>query len=128
MGGLLMDPGFLWGLIHRSRRRERAMFDGETALSRRSLLKSFAGTATAVVLPSALVACGGEDKAATSTGSGAKQTVGNVTFGSNASDPVPKAAYEKVFAAFKTKTGGIVDVNTVDHNTFQEQINSYLQG
>ena len=33
-----------------------------------------------------------------------------------------------MFADFKTKTGGIVNVNTVDHNTFQEQINSYLQG
>ena len=41
---------------------------------------------------------------------------------------MPKAAYEKVFAAFKTTTGGDVKVNTVDHNTFQEQINSYLQG
>ena len=53
---------------------------------------------------------------------------GTVTFGSNASDAVPKKAFENVFAAFTRKTGIEVDVNTVSHNTFQEQINSYLQG
>ncbi len=51
-----------------------------------------------------------------------------VTFGSNASDPVPKAAYAQVFKAFTAKTGTKVSVNTVDHNTFQNQINTYLQG
>jgi multiple sugar transport system substrate-binding protein len=53
---------------------------------------------------------------------------GTVTFGSNASDPVPKAAYADVFKGFTKKTGTKVSVNTVDHNTFQEQINTYLQG
>ena len=53
---------------------------------------------------------------------------GTVTFGSNASDPVPKAAYASVFKAFTKATGTKVSVNTVDHNTFQEQINTYLQG
>jgi multiple sugar transport system substrate-binding protein len=53
---------------------------------------------------------------------------GTVTFGSNASDPVPKAAYANVFKAFTKQTGTKVSVNTVDHNTFQEQINTYLQG
>jgi multiple sugar transport system substrate-binding protein len=106
------------------------MLDVQAAISRRNLLKGFAGTATAVALPAALVGCGGDDEPSSSSGTsgGAKADIGTVSFGSNASDPVPKAAYEKVFAAFKTKTGGTVDVNTVDHNTFQEQINSYLQG
>ena len=53
---------------------------------------------------------------------------GSVSFGSNASDPVPKKAYANVFNAFTKKTGIGVKVNTVDHNTFQEQINTYLQG
>jgi multiple sugar transport system substrate-binding protein len=53
---------------------------------------------------------------------------GSVSFGSNASDATPKAAYQKVFDAFTAKTGTAVEVNTVDHNTFQEQINNYLQG
>jgi len=42
---------------------------------------------------------------------------------------VPKKALEDVLAAFKTANSGItVNVNTVDHNTFQENINNYLQG
>ena len=51
-----------------------------------------------------------------------------VTFGSNYSDAVPKAAMANVLKNFTAKTGIPVKVNTVDHNTFQEQINSYLQG
>jgi multiple sugar transport system substrate-binding protein len=107
------------------------MFD-ERTLSRRLLLKRAAGTTAALALPSALVACGDDEPAKSSGGGsgggGAKDSVGTVTFGSNASDAVPKKAYEQVFAGFKSSTGGDVKVNTVDHNTFQEQINSYLQG
>ena len=58
----------------------------------------------------------------------AERASGTVTFGSNASDAVPKKAFANVFAAFTKKTGIQVKVNTVSHNTFQEQINSYLQG
>jgi multiple sugar transport system substrate-binding protein len=53
---------------------------------------------------------------------------GTVSFGSNASDPVPKAALASVLKTFTKRSGIGVKVNTVDHNTFQEQINSYLQG
>jgi multiple sugar transport system substrate-binding protein len=58
-------------------------------------------------------------------GSAAASTV---TFGSNYSDAVPKKAIANVIANFTKKTGTKVKINTVDHNTFQEQINSYLQG
>src|SRR6266540_5940427 len=51
-----------------------------------------------------------------------------VTAGSNASDAVPKQAYVDVFAKAKAATGLDIQVNTVDHNTFQQNINSYLQG
>ncbi len=94
----------------------------EQMLSRRKLLVSgvtgaaaFAGLRTARAfggVPTALV----------------EQLAGTVTFGSNASDPVPKAATAAVLKAFTKKTGTKVSVNTVDHNTFQEQINTYLQG
>jgi len=94
----------------------------EEMLSRRKLLVSgvagaaaFAGLRTARAfggVPTALV----------------EQLAGTVTFGSNASDPVPKAATAAVLKAFTKKTGTKVSVNTVDHNTFQEQINTYLQG
>jgi multiple sugar transport system substrate-binding protein len=103
-------------------------FDTEAAVTRRSLLKGIAGTAGLAALPGALAACGSDAKTPASTGGGAKKAVGTVSLGSNASDAVPKASYEKVFADFKAATGGTVKINTVDHNTFQEQINSYLQG
>jgi multiple sugar transport system substrate-binding protein len=108
-------------------------FDAEAAVSRRSLLKGVGATAGLAALPGVLAACGGDDNGGSSStpaagGTAEKKAVGTVTFGSNASDAVPKASYEKVFADFKTATGGDVKVNTVDHNTFQEQINSYLQG
>jgi multiple sugar transport system substrate-binding protein len=108
-------------------------FDTEAAVSRRSLLKGMGATAGLAALPGVLAACGGDDNAASDStpaagGTPAKKEVGTVTIGSNASDAVPKASYEKVFADFKATTGGDVQVNTVDHNTFQEQINSYLQG
>ena len=51
-----------------------------------------------------------------------------VTVGSNYSDAVPRKAMQDVFDAFTKKTGIPVTVNTVDHNTYQEQINTYLQG
>jgi multiple sugar transport system substrate-binding protein len=107
--------------------------DLEAAVSRRSLLKGMGATAGLATLPGVLAACGGDDNGGSSStpaagGTPAKKAVGTVTMGSNASDAVPKASYEKVFADFKTTTGGDVKVNTVDHNTFQEQINSYLQG
>jgi multiple sugar transport system substrate-binding protein len=108
-------------------------FDTEAAVNRRSLLKGMGATAGLAALPGVLAACGGDDSSGGDStpaagGTPEKKAVGTVTMGSNASDAVPKASYEKVFADFKTTTGGDVKVNTVDHNTFQEQINSYLQG
>ncbi|MEW2512627.1 extracellular solute-binding protein [Streptomyces sp. NPDC046870] len=88
--------------------------------SRRSLLRGAGGAAllAGAGIP-LLSACGG-------SGSGSDPKA--VSLGSNASDAVPKKAYESVYAAFKKQSGISVDVNTKDHNTFQEQINSYLQG
>jgi multiple sugar transport system substrate-binding protein len=51
-----------------------------------------------------------------------------VTFGSNYSDPIPRHALQVVLDRFRTSSGIKVDVNTVDSDTFQEQINDYLQG
>ena len=39
---------------------------------------------------------------------------GSVSFGSNASDPVPKGAYAQVFKAYTAKTGTAVKVNLAD--------------
>ncbi|MGW4499628.1 ABC transporter substrate-binding protein [Micromonospora sp. NPDC004336] len=88
-------------------------------LNRRSLLAGAAGTGT--LLGTGLLAgCGGSD----SGGSDAK----TVSLGSNQSDPKPKEVVAKVMDGFQTSSGLRVAVNTVDHNTFQENINNYLQG
>jgi multiple sugar transport system substrate-binding protein len=41
---------------------------------------------------------------------------------------VPENAYGNICTAFTKQSGITVKVNTKDHNTFQEQSNSYLQG
>ncbi|MGW2643134.1 ABC transporter substrate-binding protein [Streptomyces sp. NPDC001348] len=88
--------------------------------SRRSLLRGAGGAAllAGAGIP-LLSACGG---------SGSSSDPKTVSLGSNSSDAVPKKAFAEIYAAFTKKSGIKVDVNTKDHNTFQEQINSYLQG
>ncbi len=99
------------------------------AVGRRGFLKGAAGAGVALSLPALLAACGGSSDTSSSGSSGGSAPTGTVTVGSNASDDVPKKAYADVFAAFEAKSPKLkVKVNTVDHNTFQEQINNYLQG
>ena len=80
----------------------------------------------------ALAGCGDGGTSATtgaSGGGGATAATGEVTLGSNQSDAVPKAAVQAVVDAFQGANSGLtVKVNTIDHNTFQENINNYLQG
>ncbi|WP_460066047.1 ABC transporter substrate-binding protein [Streptomyces sp. YKOK-I1] len=87
--------------------------------SRRTLLRGIGGAAVLGAGIPLLSACGG---------SGTSSDPKTVSLGSNASDAVPKKAFAEIYAAFKKQSGIAVDVNTKDHNTFQEQINSYLQG
>jgi len=99
------------------------------AVGRRGFLKGAAGAGVALSLPALLAACGGSSDTSSGSSSGGSAPTGTVTVGSNASDDVPKKAYADVFAAFEAKSPKLkVKVNTVDHNTFQEQINNYLQG
>jgi multiple sugar transport system substrate-binding protein len=52
-----------------------------------------------------------------------------MSVGSYQSDPLPKQAMDQVNTAFTAANGGTqVNMNTVDHGTFQDQITSYLQG
>jgi multiple sugar transport system substrate-binding protein len=97
-----------------------------TVMGRRALFKTAAlGAGAAFGLPALLAACGGSSSA----GGATKAASGTLTVGSNASDPVPKKALEDVLAGFTTANPGITPkVNTVDHNTFQNNINNYLQG
>lgn len=87
--------------------------------NRRTLLRGIGGAAVLGAGIPLLSACGG---------SGTASDPKTVTLGSKASDPVPKKAFADIYAAYKKKSGITVDVNTKDSNTFQEQINSYLQG
>jgi multiple sugar transport system substrate-binding protein len=92
-------------------------------LSRRSMLRGALLGAGALAVPSMLSACAGSGSGA-GGGSGGKV----VSYGSNAAVPQPKGAYETLFAQAQKVTGYTVDVNWVDHNTFQQNITTYLQG
>jgi multiple sugar transport system substrate-binding protein len=95
------------------------------ALNRRSVLKGVAGLAAAAAVPTTLLtACGSDNKPA-AAGSG---STGPITFGSNYSDPATKAAFAALVQAADGKTKASTTINTVDHNTFQNNITSYLQG
>lgn len=97
-------------------------------LSRRSMLRGALGAGAVVAGGSALAACGSGSKT-DSSGGGTASASGTVTVGSNASDAVPKAAMAKLMQQFESANSGVkVTINTVDHNTFQNNINTYLQG
>ena len=110
------------------------------ALSRRTVLKGLAGAAGLVSIPAIMAACStpaastsaSAPPAATSAASapaasaGASTAVGSLSVGSYNSDPGPKKGMEDIDAAFKGDTGIEVALNTVDHNTFQDQITNYL--
>lgn len=80
------------------------------AIRRRTLLRGALGAGALL----GLAGCGGDD------GGGGDA----VTFGSNWSDEVPRGAVKAMMDGHSDE----VSINTVDHNSFQENINSYLQG
>ena len=86
-------------------------------LSRRSVVKVAVGAAAlGLSLPAGLTRAQVEPGTAT----------GEVTLGSNYSDPVPSAGLAAAVEAFPNENVQVT-VNTVDHNTFQENITTYLQ-
>ncbi len=92
------------------------------ATTRRSFLRNAALGGALLTSPAFLAACGDDS----STGSGSK----TVKFGINeAAGSGP--AYDRLKAmsdAYAKETGVDVSLNAVDHNTFQESLNTYLQG
>jgi multiple sugar transport system substrate-binding protein len=100
--------------------------------TRRNLLRGVAGAAgLAAVSGGLLTACGSSDSSDDSSKSGdsGKSVAGStVTFGSNYSDPAAKTAFAALTAAATASSQVKVKINTVDHNTFQQNITSYLQG
>jgi multiple sugar transport system substrate-binding protein len=108
----------------------------DTIDPRRRSLRTIAGLATLALL---VVACssGGATSspsaaapsaAAPSTGASEAPAVGATTLGSNESDEVPKTAVQNIVDYCQQSTGATINVNVNDHNTFQNQISSYLQG
>ena len=94
-------------------------------LERRTLLKGLAVSALALGGGSVLSACTG----AKTPAPGASASVSKATtLGSSGSDAAPKKAIAAMVQAFQTKSGDTVKINTVPHNDFQNNINSYLQG
>ena len=94
------------------------------AATRRSVLRGIGLSGLAVGGASMLAACGGDD-AGPSSGSGA-----TVKFGINEAEG-SGPAYDRLKAIADAYTKGSdtkVELNAVDHNTFQESVNTYLQG
>jgi multiple sugar transport system substrate-binding protein len=103
--------------------------------SRRAALKGLAAAAGLVTVPGALAACSSSPSSSSTAAGGssaasggASASGGTISFGSNYSDPAPKQAFAALVANAKQATSVNVTVNTVDHNTFQNDITSYLQG
>ena len=96
-------------------------------VGRRGFLKGALGAGAALSLPTLLAACGGDDEG--DGGGGGGKPTGTVTFGSNeAGGDVPQQRRNALVAAYEKESGLKVKINAVDHNTFQENINNYLQG
>ena len=89
------------------------------SLRRRSFLRAAALGGTALGAPSLLAACGGD------SGSGGG---GGVSFGVNEIGDIVAEQHQKMAADFTETSGTAVDLQENDHNTFQENINTYLQG
>ena len=96
---------------------------GSARIDRRTLLKSMGVGAAGLAGIPLLAACTGG-----SGPSGSASASTSLTFGSGASDDVPKAAYKAVTDAFTKKTNIAVATNVVPHNDFQNKIATYLQG
>lgn len=83
-----------------------------TSLSRRTLLQSIAGVGAMTAL----------------SGCGSQTGPNQIAVGSRATEDVPGEALNAVMDLYQQRTGATVEINATDPNTWQEQINSYLQG
>jgi multiple sugar transport system substrate-binding protein len=99
-----------------------------TALSRRNLFRGALGLSAAA----GLAACGGGGDSSSGGGGGGggggDKPSGTVTWGTNESGTTFAKQFEAEAKDFTAKQGVQVKINAVDHNTFQENINNYLQG
>ncbi len=94
-------------------------------VSRRSLLKGAVALAAAAGAPSLLAACSSGTSGSGASGGGGG---GGVSWGTNESGTTFAKQFQAEAADFTQKNGMPVNINAVEHNTFQENINNYLQG
>jgi multiple sugar transport system substrate-binding protein len=98
-------------------------FAATSALTRRSFLRGAGLTAGALAAPSLLAGCGG--------GGGSGSSSGTLTVGVNeavGSGRAYEQAKGRLAAFMKEQSKTKIKARYVDHNTFQEGINNYLQG
>ena len=109
---------------------------GLSGISRRSLFKTALGVTAAVGLPSVLAGCGGGGDSGGGAGGGASggasgggSVGGTVTWGTNEIGTTFAKQRQAASPTSRPRTPALtVKLNEVDHNTFQENINNYLQG
>jgi len=95
-------------------------------INRRTVLKSGGAAGAVVLLGSGLLAACGDDGNEFSGELGS--ATGTLTVGSNGSDDAPKAGIAAVVAAYMAANPDVtVNINTTDHNTFQENITNTLK-
>jgi len=99
-----------------------------SGLSRRTVLKGAVGAAAALGGSGLLSACGGSSSSSSSSSAPAGPPTGTVTWGTNESGTTFAKQFQAEAADFTKKSGVQVEINAVEHNTFQENINNYLQG
>jgi multiple sugar transport system substrate-binding protein len=101
-----------------------------TPFGRRSLIKAALGLSVAATMPGVLAACGGGGNPEGATSAASSAAVGGtVTWGTNESGTTFAKQFQAEAADFMKKNSGTdVKINAVEHNTFQENINNYLQG
>jgi multiple sugar transport system substrate-binding protein len=91
--------------------------------SRRTILKGASAFLGLAAVPDLLAACSTE---ASGPESGSKTA--KISVGSNYSDAASKAAFAATVSRYRSGGGGPVAVNTIDHNSFQNNIQNYLAG
>ncbi|MGB3184670.1 MAG: ABC transporter substrate-binding protein [Ornithinimicrobium sp.] len=83
-----------------------------TPLSRRAVIQGLAGAGAI----GSLSACGTD------------ADPNRVSLGSRSTEEVPREALQATMDLYEEQSGIVVEINATDPNTYQEQINSYLQG
>ena len=125
--------------------KRAGMLTGGQVTRREVLKKGLIGAAGLTVLPAVIAACSTSSATTAPTAAPATtapttapnattapvatpngQLTGKVTLGNNHSDKSDLAGVVAINAAFKAATGLDPTMNTVDHGTFQDQINNYL--